>query len=86
MELAPLGEGTYLDETHRVLAVESDSTFRLDLSYFRHHNEDLRYSWEDGPPTVEPHFGAAVENLLDSARRPDEPLERRDRSGPRGLA
>jgi carbamoyltransferase len=76
MGLAPYGEPTYLPQMRRIVRLESDGGFSLDLRFFRHHRETLAYQWDGGAPTGEDQFTEALEELL-GPRRGDEPLDRR---------
>ncbi len=77
MGLAPYGKPTFMDEMRQIVGLEEDGGYRLNLDYFRHHKEKVEYEWEDGSPTVGRLFSDALEELLGSARRADEPLEQR---------
>ena len=74
MGLAPYGEPRYLDQMRRVVNLQDDGTFRLDLSYFRHHSEKVEYTWDNGSPVVGRLFTQALEDLLGPARTDKEPL------------
>jgi carbamoyltransferase len=74
MGLAPYGEPRYVKEIGSLVQLRSDGAFALDLSYFRHWNEGVQMTWEDGAPTLGPVFTPKLEALLGPARRPDEPL------------
>ncbi|MDZ4404125.1 carbamoyltransferase C-terminal domain-containing protein [Prosthecobacter sp.] len=52
MGLAPYGEPKYLDEMRELVKVRPDGTFRLNLKYFRHHDEDVHYTWDNCSPEV----------------------------------
>ncbi|NDJ63217.1 MAG: carbamoyltransferase [Chloroflexi bacterium] len=52
MGLAPYGTPKYLDEMRRIVRVQRDGTFDLDLDYFVHHREGAAMTWDDGSPTV----------------------------------
>lgn len=52
MGLAPYGEPKYLKEMRELVQVQSDGTFRLNLKYFRHHTEDVHYTWDNCCPEV----------------------------------
>lgn len=52
MGLAPYGEPKYLKEMRELVQVQSDGTFKLNLKYFRHHSEDVHYTWDDCSPEV----------------------------------
>jgi carbamoyltransferase len=79
MGLAPYGEPAYLDRLRDVVELRRDGTFRLNLRYFRHHQERRSFEWQDCAPASEPFFGDALEELLGPRRRPDQPLEQRHR-------
>jgi carbamoyltransferase len=74
MGLAPYGEPDHADRLRRLLRLEPDGRFRLDLSYFRHWSEGVDMTWEGGEPRIGPVYGPRLEALLGPARRPDEPL------------
>src|SRR5436190_1621023 len=50
MGLAPYGEPAFLDAMRRIVLLESDGGYRLDLDYFRHVREKIDYEWDDGVP------------------------------------
>ena len=77
MGLAPYGEPRFLEEMRKIVLLEPDGTFRLDLRLFRHHREKVPYQWDGGIPQVGTLFAPALEGLLGSARGKDEPLEQR---------
>jgi carbamoyltransferase len=77
MGLAPYGEPRYMEAMRAIVRAEPEGEYRLDLGYFRHHREDLRYRWEGGAPTVERHYTPALEELLGPAREEIDELEPR---------
>jgi carbamoyltransferase len=74
MGLAPYGEPRLLPEMRRIVRLQGDGTFRLDLSCFRHHRERIAFEWQDGVPMVGTLYSEALASLLGPARRPEEPL------------
>ena len=80
MGLAPYGEPRLLDQMRRIVLLQRDGSFRLNLDYFRHHRETIDYEWEDGSPTVAALWAPALEDLLGPARKADEPLAERHRN------
>lgn len=74
MGLAPYGAPDRVSQVRRLLHLDRDGGFRLDLSYFRHHNSDVTMEWRGGPPTVARVFTKKLEDLLGPARRSDEPI------------
>src|SRR5215469_2608578 len=77
MGLAPYGQPIYLEEMGRVVKIKSDGSFELNLSYFRHHREQVPYDWEGGAPSFDDLFSPVLEALLGPRRGKDEPLEQR---------
>lgn len=76
MGLAPYGKPSYLDQMRQVVRIKADGTFELDLSFFRHHKENIEYEWTGGTPIVGNLFNPAeLERLLGfSARGKDKEL------------
>ena len=79
MGLAPYGEPMHMDAMRRIVRLQNDGSFALDLAYFRHHREKIDYEWEGGSPHVGTLFAPALEELLGPARDKDAPLEQRHR-------
>ena len=79
MGLAPYGEPRYLDQMRRIVHLQDDGSFKLDLTYFRHHKEKVAYEWSGGSPHVGTLYSPALVDLLGPARGKDEPLDQRHR-------
>jgi carbamoyltransferase len=79
MGLAPYGSPTLLPAMRRLVLLEPDGGYRLDLAYFRHATERIEYEWEGGEPRVGALFSARLEELLGPPRRDDEPVGERHR-------
>ena len=77
MGLAPYGRPVYLEQMRRIVQLQEDGSFRLDLSYFRHHREKVEYQWDNGSPQVGLLFAPALEELLGPARAEGEELTAR---------
>lgn len=78
MGLAPYGQPTYLPQMRKVVLLQDDGGFKLDLNFFRHAREKVEYEWENGSPSVGTLFSPAMGELLGcKAREADEPLEQR---------
>jgi carbamoyltransferase len=77
MGLAPYGEPRFLDELRELLRIQGDGTFRLNLKYFRHHTDNVSYTWQDCAPEVGPLYRDELVDLLGKPRQPDKPLEQR---------
>jgi carbamoyltransferase len=79
MGLAPYGAPSHLAQMRRIVRLENDGSYRLDLSYFRHHRESISFQWQGGAPTFADLFTPALEDLLGPRRNPAAPLEDRHR-------
>ncbi|MCI0746939.1 MAG: carbamoyltransferase [Verrucomicrobia subdivision 3 bacterium] len=77
MGLAPYGEPKFIDAMRQVVHLQSDGTFRLNLKFFRHHTDNVTYSWNNCSPEVGTLYTAALEELLGPARKKDQPLEQK---------
>lgn len=74
MGLAPYGEPRFLNEMEQLVRLQDDGTFRLDLSFFIHHRENVMFEWSGGAPAIGRMFSDELENLLGPCRRPDEEI------------
>ncbi|WP_395747021.1 carbamoyltransferase [Prosthecobacter sp.] len=80
MGLAPYGEPKYLKEMRELVQVQSDGTFRLNLKYFRHHTEDVHYTWDNCSPEVGTLYKKEpMEALLGPQREKGAALEQKHR-------
>src|SRR2546423_1395620 len=77
MGLAPLGQPVYLEKMRELVRVQSDGTFKLGLKYFRHHTDNVSYSWNDCAPEVGTLYTSKLLELLGPGRGAREPLEQR---------
>ncbi|MDB5901595.1 MAG: carbamoyltransferase [Betaproteobacteria bacterium] len=81
MGLAPYGKPEYLEKLRRVVLLQQDGTFRLNLDFFQHHKQKVEYEWDNGAPL--PHagnlFSPALVDLLGPAREPHIELDTRHR-------
>jgi carbamoyltransferase len=79
MGLAPYGEPAHLDDMRRIVLLQDDGSFRLNLDYFRHHKEKIEYEWDNGAPRVDNLFSPALPELFGPARIEGEELTSRHR-------
>jgi carbamoyltransferase len=77
MGLAPYGQPAYLDQMRQIVHVQRDGTYRLNLRFFRHHTENVSYSWNDCSPEVGTLYSPALEELLGPARGKSDPLDQK---------
>jgi len=77
MGLAPYGNPNYRTQMREIVRVQPDGTFRLALKYFRHHTDNVSYSWNNCAPEVGTLYPGRLIELLGPARKPTEPLEQK---------
>jgi carbamoyltransferase len=80
MGLAAYGNASCRSEVEKLLSLEPDGSFALNLSYFRHHTDDIAYEWPGGEPVCGALFSQALVDSLGPARQPDAPIEERHRN------
>lgn len=77
MGLAPYGEPTFANEMNQIVQLQGDGSFKLNLKFFRHADENVRYEWDGGQPVVGTLYSPALEELLGPARNDGEELSKR---------
>ncbi|MEY2565387.1 MAG: carbamoyltransferase [Verrucomicrobiota bacterium] len=77
MGLAPYGEPKYLEKMREVVRIQADGTFKLNLKYFRHHTDNVSYSWNNCAPEVGTLYTSKLSELLGPGRAERDPLEQR---------
>jgi carbamoyltransferase len=77
MGLAPYGRPSFLDSMRKMVRLLPDGGFELNLTFFRHHREDIPYQWMNGSPEFGDLFSPALENLFGPRRAPNAQLEER---------
>jgi carbamoyltransferase len=85
MGLAPHGKPSLIEAMRNIVRLVSDGGFELDLAFFRHHREELRYQWSDETPRFSDLFSGELERLLGPRRGPTDPLEDRHRDVARSV-
>jgi carbamoyltransferase len=79
MGLAPYGEPKYLPQMREIVRVHRDGTYELNLRFFRHHTENVSYTWNNCSPEVGTLYTPTLEQLLGPTRQKDQPLEQKHR-------
>jgi carbamoyltransferase len=79
MGLAAHGGPSRRAAVQRLLTLRNDGGFALDLSYFRHHTDDISYEWPGGAPAFGALYSPALVDALGPPRAPDDPIEERHR-------
>ena len=77
MGLAPYGEPVYMDEMRKMVRLQQDGTFELDLDYFVHHAEGANMTWEDGSPSLGTLYSDKMVALLGDPRQPRTEITKR---------
>jgi carbamoyltransferase len=70
MGLAPYGQPVYMDEMRKILRIQGDGTFELDLDYVAHGAEGATMTWDDGAPTIGPLYTSKLTQLFGPPREP----------------
>ena len=74
MGLAPYGEPKYLSLMEKIVVLADDGTFKLNLEYFRHHEERVMFEWANGEPKIGKLYGEELINLLGMPRNKSEEI------------
>lgn len=77
MGLAPYGQPCYIHEMRRIVLLQNDGSFKLNLDFFRHHREKVEYEWESGEPKVGILYSQSLVDLLGPVRQKGEELSQR---------
>ncbi len=70
MGLAPYGQPLYMDQMRKLVRVQADGTFELDLDYFVHHAEGAAMTWDGGEPTIGTLYSPKLIEMLGEPRVP----------------
>src|SRR4029450_13894962 len=76
MGLAPYGSPTDVERLSKLLMLEPEGGFRLNLEYFRHWTGEISMRWDSGEPDVPDVYSERLIDLLGPARRADESVTR----------
>ena len=80
MGLAPYGEPKYMKEMRELVHIQPNGSFKLNLNYFRHHNEDVHYTWDNCSPEVGTLYKREpMESLFGPQREKGAALEQKHR-------
>lgn len=74
MGLAPYGAPSFIHEMRRIVGLNEDGSYKLNLNYFRHHRERLSFQWQGGSPVFDELFSRQLDELLGPRRAPNEEL------------
>ena len=74
MGLAPYGKPKFMDEMRKIVLLQKDGSYKLNLDYFIYHKEKIDYQWDNGSPHVGRLFSEKLEELFGPARKKNEEL------------
>ena len=74
MGLAPYGKPNYINELKKILLVNSNGSFKLNLDFFKFHKENFNYKWEDGKVEIDNLYSNKLEELIGPERKKEEDL------------
>ena len=77
MGLAPYGKPTYVEHMRKIVLLQNDGSFRINLDFFRHHKEKIPYAWNNGAPRWVACTRLRWLELLGPVRQKNEGLEQR---------
>jgi carbamoyltransferase len=77
MGLAPYGRPRFLEQMRRIVRLQRDGSFELDLDFFVHHAEGAAMTWDEGEPTLGTLFSQRLVQLLGPPRQPRSALTER---------
>jgi carbamoyltransferase len=70
MGLAPLGRPNHMDRMQKLVRLQRDGTFELNLDYFVHHAEGATMTWSEGEPKLGMIFSDEFVKLFGEPRVP----------------
>jgi len=77
MGLAAYGEPVYLDDFRKIVRLQRDGTFELDLDFFRHHSEGVEMTWNNEQPKVGRAYSDKFIEKFGPPRESHEPITKR---------
>src|SRR5579862_2820812 len=77
MGLAPYGRPVFMDEFRRMLRVQADGTFELDLDFFVHHAAGASMTFDEGSPAIGTMYSPKMVETFGPPREPGAEITRR---------
>ncbi len=66
MGLSGYGKPTEINKIKKIINIEKNGKFKLNLNYFRHHKNTIAFNWFNGIPKTDKLFSNLVNKVLDS--------------------
>lgn len=74
MGLSAYGTPSELDKINKLIKLEKNGKFKLNLEYFNHHKKNLNYSWKNSLPKNKNIFNRKIQNLFGMPRNESEDI------------
>lgn len=74
MGLAAYGKPVEMDRMRKIVKLNADGKFELNLDYFAHHTEGATMTWDGGEPILGPVYSKRMVEEFGPARRREEPI------------
>jgi carbamoyltransferase len=74
MGLSAYGSPAEIDKIHKIIKLEKNGRFSMNLEYFNHHKKNLNYSWNNSFPKNETIFNEKIQNLFGEPRKQNDDL------------
>ena len=68
MGLAPYGKPKYIEEMRKLVLLQNNGTYKLNLKYFDHTTKHIPIKWNGGSPILGKHYSDALKDLLGEPR------------------
>jgi len=76
MGLASYGEPIYVDKLRKILIVDKNKIFRLNLKYFLHHKGNVDMTWLHGEPIIGRVFSNKLIEMLGPVRKKNDEINK----------
>lgn len=76
MGLASYGRPVFMNEFRKIVRLENDGTFELDLDYFIHHAEGASMTFDEGTPKIGIMYSQKFVDVFGQPRRPRSEITR----------
>ncbi len=74
MGLSSYGKPIYKDKIYELINYDKKNLFKLNLNYFKHHNDGIEMSWLEGEPKISNIYSNRIFKLLGEERKINEKI------------